>query len=111
MSATVQGFARRQRLTWVVKVPEHGVYGHGSTLSKARESTELGLEAAGVSAAVVLVPASPGLEELNAAREAYSEALRRVVGDLAAERATVGDIATVTGESTAVVKSFLPTGG
>ncbi|MFJ3793532.1 hypothetical protein [Kitasatospora sp. NPDC090091] len=107
MSTPLECRAGRRGRTWVVHVPEYGVYGHGRTLKAARESTVQGLSLVGVAAEVRLVPVTPELEALRSAESAYTAALGEAVAALALRRATVRDIALATGASVAQVRRVL----
>jgi len=107
MSETVTGEAYRRARTWMVSIPEHGVYGHGRTLKAAAESTAAGLELAGVDARVELVATTTELVVMRAARAAYEEALEIAVVQLALRRTTLKDMATATGLKIAQVRRIL----
>ncbi|MFE4829925.1 hypothetical protein [Streptomyces sp. NPDC056672] len=104
---TIECRATRRGRTWVVSVPEHGVYGHGRTLEATRENTTQGLALAGVTADVIITPVTPELEKLRSAEDAYKAALTEAVAALALRRTTQGDIALATATSTRQVKLLL----
>ncbi|MEU3355210.1 hypothetical protein [Streptomyces sp. NPDC037389] len=107
MSETIECRASRCGRAWVVHVPEHGVYGHGRTLKAVRVNTQEGLALVGVTAEVTIVPVTPELENLRAAEDAHTTALREAVAALALRRATLSDIALATGTQKKRVKLLL----
>ncbi|MFF4188141.1 hypothetical protein ACFYZ9_33600 [Streptomyces sp. NPDC001691] len=108
MSETIECEAVRRGRLWVAHLPEQGVYGHGRSLAKTRQSVEEGLGVLGVDAEVTIVAVTPELERLRAAREAYAAALSEAVSALALRRTTLRDIAAATGEPARQVKQLLP---
>lgn len=107
MSETIHCPAARHGQTWVVHIPEHGVYGHGRTLIAAQENTRQGLELVGVTADLVITPMTPELENLRSAETTYSTALTEAVAALALRRTTVRDIAQATRVPPTRVKQLL----
>jgi predicted RNase H-like HicB family nuclease len=107
VSKTIECKASRRGRTWVVHVPEYGVYGHGRTLKAAHENTTQGLALAGVTAEVTITPLTPELEKLRSAEEAYAVALSDAVAALALRRTTLRDIAVATNVPTTRVKLIL----
>lgn len=107
MSETIECRASRRGRTWVVHVPEYGVYGHGRTLKAARENTEEGLALVGVTGEVTLIPVTPELEKLRSVENAYTAALIEAVAALALRRTALSDIALATGVPTKRVKRLL----
>ena len=110
MSETIHCLAVRRARTWVVHIPEHGVYGHGRTLKAAQENTRQGLELVGVTAEVVIIAMTPELENLRSVEIAYTAALSEAVAALALRRTTLRDIALATQVSTTRVKLLLAEG-
>ncbi|MGW3311475.1 hypothetical protein ACWDG9_33385 [Streptomyces sp. NPDC001073] len=107
MSTTITCRANRRGRTWVVHVPEHGVYAHGRTLKATRENTRQGLALVGVTTEVAITPVTPELEKLRSVEDAYMTALSEAVGALALRRTTLSDIASATGTSAKEVKLLL----
>ncbi|MFE1289727.1 hypothetical protein [Streptomyces sp. NPDC058751] len=107
MSEVIECRADRRGRTWVVHVPEYGVYGHGRTLKAARENTEQGLALVGVAAKVTITPVTPELEKLRSAEETYAAALSEAVVSLALRRTALRDIALATRTPTTQVKLLL----
>ncbi|MYX26841.1 hypothetical protein GTY75_09190 [Streptomyces sp. SID8381] len=107
MSESITCRASRRGRVWVVRVPEHGVYGHGRTLKAAGENIKQGLALAGVTAEVVIIPVTPELEKLRAADDARAKALREAVAALALRRTSLRDIAAATGAPSTQVKRIL----
>ncbi|MEU2231220.1 hypothetical protein [Streptomyces vietnamensis] len=99
--------AIRRGRGWTVHSAEHSVYGHGSTLKRARASVEQGLAHIGITTEVTLIPVSPELDMLRAADKARAAALVEAVKALALRRATMGDIAAATGTPRSQVKKIL----
>ncbi|MFD4947000.1 hypothetical protein ACFWNT_31860 [Streptomyces sp. NPDC058409] len=96
MSETIECMASRRGRTWLVHVPEHGVYGSGRTLKATRENTQRGIALVGVTAEVTITPTSPELEALRAADDNRAAALSEAVAALALRRTTLSDIAAAT---------------
>ncbi|MFJ5142953.1 hypothetical protein [Streptomyces sp. NPDC088707] len=107
MSDSIRATALRLGREWVVQVPEHGVYSHGTTLKRARASVAEGLALVGVTAEVTLIAESPELERLRAADAARMEALTVAVSAFLLRRTSLSDIALATGEPVRVVKSII----
>ncbi|WP_370418943.1 hypothetical protein AB8O64_10835 [Streptomyces sp. QH1-20] len=107
MSETIECRAGRRGRTWVVHVPEYGVYGHGRTLKAAHENTTQGLALVGVTAEVRLIPMTPELEKLRIVEDAYTAALIEAVAALALRRTTMSDIALATGVPAKRAKQLL----
>lgn len=107
MSETIHCRATRRRQAWVVHIPEHGVYGHGRTLTAAHENTRQGLELIGVTAEIVITPVTPELENLRSSETAYTAALGEAVAALALLRTPLRDIALATRVPTTQVKQLL----
>ncbi|MFD3422467.1 hypothetical protein [Streptomyces decoyicus] len=107
MSETIECQATRRGRTWVVRLPEHGVYGYGRTLKAVAKNTEQGLALVGVTAEVVIIPATPELEKLRSIDDARAAALSEAVAALALRRTALRDIALATGESARRVKLLL----
>ncbi|WNV82902.1 hypothetical protein [Umezawaea sp. Da 62-37] len=107
MSETIRCLATRRGRTWVVRIPEHGVYGHGRTLKAAHENTRQGLDLVGVTAEIVITAMTPELEKLRSLESAYATALSEAVAALALRRTTLRDIALATRVPTTRVKQLL----
>ncbi|MEW2434293.1 hypothetical protein AB0952_08930 [Streptomyces caniferus] len=107
MSETIECQANRRGRTWVVHLPEHGVYGHGRTLKAVGENVTKGLALVGVTAGVTITPVTPELEKLRALKDAYTLALSEAVTALALRRTTLRDIALATSTPTTKVKLLL----
>ncbi|MEU3907947.1 hypothetical protein AB0F20_29755 [Streptomyces goshikiensis] len=107
MNTTVECQAVRRGRTWVVHVPEHGVYGCGRTLKAVRENTEQGLALVGASVQAAITPVTPELEALRSAEAAYAAALGKAVAALALRRTTLRDMAEATGVPVSRVKAHL----
>lgn len=99
--------ATRSGRTWVVHIPEHGVYGHGRSLKAVRQNVERALALIGVTADITVVAVTPELETLRAAEHARDEALQSAVAALVLRRVTPGDIARATGQTIPQVKATL----
>ena len=104
MSETIYCQAERRGRTWVVHVPEHGVYGHGRTLKAVHDNTVEGLALIGVTTPITLTPVTPELDTLRDAEAAYAKALNEAVAALALRHTTLGDIARATRAPRAQVK-------
>lgn len=107
MSETIECQARLRGGTWVVSVPEHGVYGHGRTLKAARKNTAEGLALVGVTAEVTITPVTPELQKLRSVEHAYTTALAQAVAALALRRTSMSDIALATRVPVKRVKEVL----
>ncbi|MFI9052487.1 hypothetical protein [Streptomyces sp. NPDC053427] len=104
MSETIECRASRRGRTWVVRIPEHGVYGYGRTLKAVGENVKQGLTLIGVTAEVTIIPVTPELEKLRSVQDAYTAALSEAVAALALRRTALRDIALATGATTTQVK-------
>lgn len=107
MNNVIECQAVRRGRAWVAHVSEHGVYGDGRTLKAVHANIRQGLELVGKNDEVVVVAASPELDRLRDAQDAYTEALRVAVSSLALRRAPLADIAAATGVRRSVVKAIL----
>ncbi|MFD4257693.1 hypothetical protein ACFWR9_08675 [Streptomyces sp. NPDC058534] len=96
MSDTIECTATRRGRTWVVSIPEYGVYGHGRTLKTTHENVTQGLALVGVTAAATITPVTPELERLRSAEAAYTAALSEAISALALRRTSLRDIAAAT---------------
>jgi hypothetical protein len=104
---TIRCPAHRRGRTWVASVHERGAYGHGRTLQLTAANITQALALLGVTAEVTLVPVTPELEQLRAAEDRYTAALRQTVVALALRRVSARDIATATGVPAKRVRELL----
>ncbi|MEU0691564.1 hypothetical protein [Streptomyces uncialis] len=107
MTEAIECRATRRGRVWVAHVPEHGVFGHGRTLTTVRENIVQGLALVGVNAEVTITADAPELETLRSARAAYKAALAEAVDALALRRAPLRDIAQATETPVPSVKRLL----
>ncbi|MGI5531499.1 hypothetical protein ACQEVX_30220 [Streptomyces syringium] len=99
--------ARRRGRSWVVSIPEYGVYGHGQTLKAARENVRQGLELVGVTMELKITPVTPELEKLRSAEDVRTAALSEAVAALRLRWTSLTDIALATGAPIKEVKQLL----
>ncbi|MEV0442914.1 hypothetical protein AB0I84_21035 [Streptomyces spectabilis] len=88
--------ATRHADTWLASIPQHRIYGHGTTLRALHSNLTQGLALIGVTTEITLVPVGPELERLRRAEAAYEAALSDAVAALAAHDCTPRDIADAT---------------
>lgn len=107
MSEIIECRADRRGRIWTTRVPEYGVYGHGRTLKALRQNVEEALALVDVTAEVAVIPTTPELEKLEAARNAFTGAQEEAVRALGLRRTTLRDIASAAGVSVKRVKQIL----
>ncbi|MEU7228973.1 hypothetical protein [Streptomyces chrestomyceticus] len=107
MNETIECRAERRGRVWTTRVPEYGVYGHGRTLKALRQNVEEALALVDVTVEVAVIPTTPELEKLEAARNAFTGAQEEAVRALGLRRTTLRDIASAAGVSVKRVKQIL----